>query len=55
MSRHLQFRLDCNLNSEDARILIRDGALLFAELKMTDEAELYLKWHPKLAKVIEKW
>ena len=43
------------LLGKDAKILIEQGADLFSKLQMTPQGQEYLKYHPELKEVIEKW
>ncbi len=43
------------LDSKDVKILVTEGAELFARLTQTPDAEEYLRYHEKLKEVLDKW
>jgi hypothetical protein len=55
MSSHIQFKASTKLDSLEVKTLLTEGAELFSLLQLTPDAKAYLRFHPKLAEVIDKW
>jgi hypothetical protein len=55
MSDHIQFKATTPLTSLEVKTLLTEGAELFSLLQLTPDAKAYLKYHPRLAEVIDKW
>jgi len=51
----IRLPVDFSLSPEQIKVLVLEGAELFARLDMTPNAQKYLNEHPKLKEAIDKW